>query len=111
LCCMRISQLRMQHKVAFGDGGSAELMRAIRTHANTAEHTPIFILLCLVYEMTRGSNAFLIVIATIFVVARIAFTVGVLGRGLHPFRMAGAMATYLTQAILAVALLLSALGA
>jgi len=107
----RISMLRMQQKVPFGDGGNAELMRAIRVHANTAEHAPIFILLCLVYEFTRGSTTFLTVVVTAFVLARIAFTAGLLGRGLHQFRMAGATATYLAQAVMVLALLFHALGA
>lgn len=107
----RVSMLRVRHKVTFGDGGNPELMRAVRVHANTAEHAPIFILLSLVYEFTRGSTTFLTVIVTAFVLARVAFTAGVLGRGLHPLRMAGATATYVTQAALAVALLFHVLGA
>ena len=107
----RISMLRMRHKVPFGDGGNTELMRSIRVHANTAEHAPIFILLSLVYEYTRGSTTFLTAIVSAFVLARIAFTVGILGRGLHQARMAGATVTYVAQAVLAVALLFHALGA
>ena len=107
----RVSQLRMQHKINLGDGGNPEMVRAIRVHANTAEHAPIFILLTLAYELTRGSTTFLMAVAWLFVLARVAFTAGLLGRGLHPFRMGGAAGTYLAQAILAVALLLRALGA
>ena len=106
----RISQLRMRHKVAFGDAGNTELMRAIRLHANTAEHAPIFILLALVYELTRGTTTLLVATATVFVLARLAFTVALMGRGLHLARMAGAMLTYLTQAVLALALLAGALA-
>ena len=32
----RISRLRLRHKIAWGDGGNTELMRAVRLHANTA---------------------------------------------------------------------------
>jgi hypothetical protein len=107
----RVSMLRVQHKIPWGDGGNAEMMRAVRVHANTAEHAPIFILLALVYELTRGSTHFLVATAALFVVARIAFAIGILARGLHQARQAGALATYLTQAVLAVALLFAALGA
>lgn len=41
---LRVSALRMRHKVPFGDGGNTALMRAIRVHANTAEHAPVFVL-------------------------------------------------------------------
>jgi uncharacterized protein len=108
---MRISGLRMRHKVAFGDGGNAALMRAIRVHANTAEHAPIFILLALAYELARGPTTFLVAIVTVFVVARIGFAIAILGRGLHQVRMVTAMLTYLTQAVLAGALLIAALAA
>src|SRR5262245_54425056 len=47
----RVSMLRMRHKVAFGDGGNPELMRAIRTHGNTAEYAPLFVLLVLAWEL------------------------------------------------------------
>ena len=105
----RVSLLRMRHKVAFGDGGNTELMRSIRAHANTAEHAPIFLLLALVYEILRGPGDFLIATAVVFVLARLAFTAGLLGRGLHRLRMAGALFTYLAQAALAAALLVAAL--
>lgn len=103
---MRISMLRMRHKVPFGDGGNTELMRSIRVHANTAEHAPIFILLTLAYEWNRGASDFLIATVALFVLARLGFTAALLGRGLHKVRIAGALFTYLTQAALAAALLI-----
>ena len=105
----RVSMLRLRHKIAFGDGGNPALMRAIRTHGNTAEHAPLFLLLALAFELSRGTTNFLIGTAALFVLARVLFTTGVLGRGLHTWRMAGALFTYLAQALLAVALLLAAL--
>lgn len=108
---MRISMLRMRHKVAFGDGGNTALLRAIRVHANTAEHAPIFILLALAYELARGPTGFLVAVAAAFLLARIGFAAALLGRGLHRLRMATALATYLAQAVLAAALLAAALGA
>jgi len=105
----RVSMLRLRHKIAFGDGGNPALMRAIRTHGNTAEHAPLFLLLALAFELSRGTTNFLIGTAALFVLARVLFTTGVLGRGLHAWRMAGALFTYLAQALLAVALLLAAL--
>lgn len=107
---LRISTLRMRHKVAFGDGGNAALMRAIRVHANTAEHAPIFILLALAYELARGATAFLVAIVAVFVLARIGFAVAILGRGLHQLRMATALLTYVTQSVLAGALLAAAVA-
>lgn len=106
----RVSQLRMRHKVAFGDGGNPALMRAVRVHANTAEHAPIFLLLALVYELSRGTTGLLVAAGVVFALARLAFTAGLLGRGLHGLRQLGALATYLVQALLALALLGSFAG-
>ena len=105
----RVSFLRFTLKIPFGDGGNPALMRAIRTHGNTTEHAPIFLLLALAWELTRGSTALLAGVGALFVVSRLLFTVGVLGRGLHLLRMAGAAGTYVAQLVLAVALGLAAL--
>lgn len=107
---LRVSRLRMRHKVAFGDGGNAELMRAIRVHANTAEHAPIFILMALAYELAAGTTTFLILVAGAFAFARAGFAVAIIGRGLHQLRMATALLTYLTQALLGLALAVAALS-
>jgi uncharacterized membrane protein YecN with MAPEG domain len=105
----RVSWLRFSLKIPFGDGANPALMRAIRAHGNTAEHAPIFLLLALAWELSRGSGAFLAGMAVLFVAARLLFAVGVLGRGLHLLRVAGAGATYLAQLLLAAALALVAL--
>jgi uncharacterized membrane protein YecN with MAPEG domain len=105
----RVSFLRFTLKIPFGDGGNPALMRAIRTHGNTAEHAPVFLLLALAWELTRGGGAFLTGVALMFVVARLLFTVGVLGRGLHLLRMAGAGLTYAAQLLLAGGLALAAM--
>lgn len=110
LLASRVSQLRMQNKISYGDGGHPGLMRAIRTHGNTAEHAPLFMLLVLVSELSGGSTTFLAVVAAAFVASRLLFAVGVLARGLNPLRMLGAGITYVLQLLLAGSVLLSALS-
>ena len=105
----RVSSLRFGNKIPWGDGGNPALMRAIRAHANTTEHAPIFILMALAYELARGSTPFLVALAIAFALARLGFAVALLGRGLHRLRMLTAAVTYLAQAVLAVALLVAAL--
>lgn len=107
---LRVSRLRMRHKVPFGDGGNTELMRAIRVHGNTAEHAPVFLVMALAYELALGSTAFLALVAGAFAFARAGFAVAIVGRGLHKLRMATALLTYLAEAILGVALLAAALS-
>jgi uncharacterized membrane protein YecN with MAPEG domain len=104
----RVSVLRFSLKIPFGDGGNPALMRAVRTHGNTTEHAPIFLLLALVWELSRGSDAFLVGVAVLFVASRLLFTVGVLGRGLHLLRVVGAGGTYAAVVVLAIGLALAA---
>ena len=105
----RVSALRFGLKIPFGDGGNPSLMRAIRTHGNTAEHAPLFLLLALCWELARGSTPFLVALAVLFAAARLAFALGVLGRGMHLWRMVGAAGTYVAQLLLALGLALVAL--
>jgi uncharacterized protein len=106
----RVSNLRFRNKIPWGDGGNTALMRAIRVHANTAEHAPVFIVMVLAYELARGTTGFLVTIAGTFALTRAAFAVAILGRGLHSLRMLTAALTYLCQAVLAVALLAAVLA-
>ena len=106
-----VSVLRFRNKIAFGDGGNPALMRAIRVHGNTAEHAPLFLLLVAAFELARGTTPFLIAAAAVFAFARLIFAAGLLGRGLHALRMAGAALTYALQFALAVGLALVAMRA
>ena len=106
----RVSLLRMRHRVALGDGGIAELGRAIRVHANTIEFVPIFLLLSLCYEAYVGASVVLVGLAGVFVVARIAFAIGFSLAPVHPLRRLGAGLSYLTLLMMSL-LLLAAVAA
>lgn len=101
----RVSLLRMRHRIALGDGGVEALSRAIRVHANTVEFVPIFVPLCLCYELYAGANAVLAGLAGVFVVARLAFAVGLSLAPVHPLRRIGAGLTYLSLLLLSLLLL------
>ncbi|HXQ32300.1 MAG TPA: MAPEG family protein [Steroidobacteraceae bacterium] len=107
---LRVVQLRMRHSVGLGDGGVAELSRAIRVHGNLVENAPLALLLMLIAELTAAAPPVALHAAGIAVVA---------GRLLHAFglsrspkrspgRFAGIVLTWLT--ILALALLLIVRG-
>ena len=100
---LRVIRLRMEKKVAHGDGGDEELRRAIRGHANWAEYAPIGILLVLIAELQSVNMILLTVIAAAFALGRsfhaygFAFTAG------NVFlRVRGMQLTFFTIAILAV---------
>lgn len=102
---MRVSVLRMRHQIALGDGGIAELVRAIRTHANTVEQVPIFLVQCACYEIYLGASPFLIGVVAAFLLARLLFAWGLSTATLSLPRRIGAGLTYITQLLLALALL------
>ncbi len=102
---LRVSRLRLQHKIALGDGGNPELLRAIRVHANTVEFVPVFLLLSLCYELYAGASALLFGLDALFVVARLTFALGLSRRAVHSARKIGATLTYLSTALLALLLL------
>lgn len=101
----RISMLRMRHKISLGDGGNPELLRAIRLHANTAEHVPLYLLLSLGYEMTAGADTWLLALNSAFFVSRLAYTWGMMVKGVTRRRQLATLVTYLCQSALAALLL------
>lgn len=102
---LRVSSLRLRHRIALGDGGNAQLMRAIRVHANTVEYVPMFVLLSLCYELYAGGNLFLVGLDAGFVSGRLAFAWGLSVAAVHPLRRIGAALSYVTTVLLALLLL------
>lgn len=102
---LRVSLLRMRYRIALGDGGNAELLRAIRTHANTVEFLPIFVILSLCYELYAGANGALMTLVALFLFARVSFAVGLSLAPVHPLRRLGAGLSYLCLLLLSLLLL------
>lgn len=71
----RVIGLRRRHRVSLGDGGQAELQRAIRGQANCAEYAPLGVLLVLVAELQGLNSILLAALAAAFL----------LGRALHGY--------------------------
>lgn len=105
LLALRISQLRLRHKVSLGDKGIPELLRAIRVHGNTVEHVPVFLIQCACYELAAGRDALLTGCVVLFLLARVVFAWGLSRSSLSLARRAGASLTYVVELVLPVALL------
>jgi hypothetical protein len=91
----RTIQLRRRFRVAVGDGGHPELLRAMRVHANFAEYVPLALLLILMVEI-GGSPAWLVhVLGLALVLARVSHAWGVSHTPENfRFRIAGMMTTF-----------------
>lgn len=102
---LRVSLLRFRHRIALGDGGNHELIRAIRAHANTIEFVPIFALLSLCYELYAGAGWVLTTLVALFLFARVSFAIGLSLAPVHPLRRVGAGLSYLCLLLLSLLLL------
>ena len=74
---VRVSQLRVRHKVSIGDEGNDRVLCRMRAHANFVEYTPLFLILLAAVELARGSATWLWGVAILYILARL----------LHPFGM------------------------
>ena len=99
-----VSRLRLKHKISLGDGGNAELLSAIRAHANGIEQVPVFALLILgcIYANINHNLQMLLVVA--FTLARISHAIGMVKKVYIARRMRAAT-TYFLQIAVPVLLL------
>ncbi len=99
----QISRYRMRFRVGLGDGGNADLARAIRVHGNAVEWMLPMLLLMLIAELNHTSHMLLHICGAAFVLARIAHAVG-LGRrsGESPGRKLGTVVSWTVIVVLAI---------
>jgi uncharacterized membrane protein YecN with MAPEG domain len=69
---IRVIQLRYKHQVSLGDGGAAQLERAIRAQGNCAEYAPIALLLMLFCELLSGPAWLIHAVGVVLVAGRLA---------------------------------------
>lgn len=100
-----VGNKRRIYTLSLGDGGYADLLMSIRRHGNLAENAALFVVTLGLVELLIGSTTAVMVLATAFVVVRIAHAVGIsMGDGLNAGRAIGAFGTLLTMGITAVLL-------
>ncbi len=91
----RVVQLRLAHKINFGDGGHDRLMSRIRAHANFAEYVPIVLILMGLIEMRTGVTEMLTSTGVLLFLLRIVHAIGMGRASPNPFRVAGAAGTWI----------------
>ena len=104
----RVIQARRSAKVAIGARGDVHLERKMRVHANFAEYVPFALLLATFIEM-QGRPAWLIHLLCLALVAGRVYGVSQEHENFR-LRMAGMATTLTVLAVMAVWLLMGAIG-
>lgn len=88
-------RLRRKNKIALGDGGNRQLLRAIRVHSNFAEYVPLALLLLYMAE-TNGAPLYLMHFMGIFLlIGRVSHAWGVSQENENfKFRVYGMIGTF-----------------
>ncbi|CAM4251462.1 MAPEG family protein [Novosphingobium lubricantis] len=94
---IRVGAIRSARKISIGDGGDLALVARMRAHANYIENTPIVLILIALIEMARTGSPYLMGVAAIYLLGRVAHGLGMDGGTLGSGRLVGTMITLLTQ--------------
>ena len=92
---VRIGRIRIAEKVSVGDGGNPRLVARMRAQLNFAEYVPVVLILIALVEAASGSQLWLWVVASVFILARVLHGIGMDGWMLG--RTIGIAITYLTM--------------
>ena len=97
-----VVRLRMQYRVAYGDGGFYELQTAIRVHGNAVEYIPIAAVLLVIMEM-KGAEIWMIHLCGLMLMAgRLVHYYGLRNREVR-WRRSGMAATYISLLLMVLA--------
>ena len=101
-------RLRRKNKIALGDGGNPQLLRAIRVHSNFAEYVPIALILIYMTELV-GAPIFLIhLLGVSLLLGRLSHAWGVSHNNENfTFRVFGMIATFNSIIVSSIYILIS----
>lgn len=105
---MRTGKLRGDLKIMHGDGGNPALIRRMRAHLNFVESAPFILLLIAAIELSGKGAPWLPYVAGIYILGRVAHTMGMEAENVSKARMAGVTITMLTLLGLSVVAVLIA---
>lgn len=86
---LKVVRLRHSEKVSVGDGGSQELQRAVRAHANLTEYAPLGLILIACAEYNGVPRLLLAIVALLFVAGRVMHPAGMQTGGSFSARVNG----------------------
>ncbi len=87
----RISGVRANTKISFGDGGNVDLLRRVRQHGNFVEWTTFVLILMIIAEGMGAPALYLHISGALLLIGRIAhpFGLGAIDNAAHPLRYVG----------------------
>jgi len=94
---IRIGMIRTAKKISIGDGGDMDLIARMRAHANFIENTPLVLVMIAAIELARTGNPYLMGIAALYMLGRVAHGIGMDGGPLGFLRGLGTLTTMLAQ--------------
>ena len=98
----RVMGQRGQAEVVFGTGGNEALEQRQRVHGNFIENVPTFLIVLALIELMVGSSVWVLVLAGVFVVSRIAHAIGLgTSTGVTPGRLVGILGTMICMLVAA----------
>jgi uncharacterized membrane protein YecN with MAPEG domain len=107
----RVVARRQRYRVDIGDGGHADLARAIRTHGNFAEYVPFALLLLLIVELQGFGGYVIHLLGALLVLSRVAHIQGFgLHQGTSPGRAVGLLGTFVVILVAGILAVFGALG-
>ena len=95
---------RKSTKVAYGDDGNKELIKAVRAHGNFFEFTVFFIISSFLLEILDANQIYVLFVNIVFLLGRISHAYSMLKEKII-FRMIGMMATLISYAVNCIYLL------
>jgi uncharacterized membrane protein YecN with MAPEG domain len=97
--------VRRRVRVAVGDGGNSDMLRAMRVHANFAEYVPFTLLLLAMLELQASPALVLHGLGVLLLAARCSHAYGVSQSDENfRFRVMGMMGTFTTLGMAAILL-------
>ena len=94
LLLLTVVLARARNRQSLGDGGNANMLRAVRRHGNLAENAAIFVVCAALLEMLGGSRMTVEILCAAFVLGRLSHIIGLsLGRTINIFRFVGIVTT------------------
>lgn len=97
---------RWANKVSVGDGGNADMLKRMRTHANFIEYVPLALIGLYLLEATKHSAIVLHALGIALVVARLLHAYGMNRRSPNVGRAGGASLTLVVLLVEAILLIL-----